>query len=353
MDSSDALVVRLNAELFPISVTERRLLQYYGVRPVEIEAATPEAIIPHVREAHAVCVVSAMLPAEVIDSLDQCRLISRLGNGTDKIDVSRATQRGIVVSNVPDFCTDEMADYVMAMVLSFSREIARMARHMRAGTFRQARAESLDLRGLSTRTLGLVGWGTSAHAVTRRALPFGMTVIATRRDLSRASPEADELGVDIVGLDELLERADYVSLHLPLTTQTRGLLNRERLARMKRGAYFINASRGEIVDEDALAELLHAGYLGGAGIDTYGVIDIFGETEEVPTHPLVTADNVIATPHVSALSVESSRAVAAGSVHNLVSVLGGCMPRSDHIVNRSVVPRFPLEPHDPNLFEED
>ncbi len=142
-EHSHARVVRLNAELFPISETERRLLERYGVRPVEVEAASPEAIIPHVRDAHAVCVVSAMLPAAVIDSLEECRLISRLGNGTDKIDVARATERGIVVSNVPDFCTDEMADYVMAMVLSFSREIPRMARHMLAGTFRQARAESL------------------------------------------------------------------------------------------------------------------------------------------------------------------------------------------------------------------
>ena len=347
---SGARVVRLNAEMFPVAATERRLLERHGVTPVEVEAARPEAIIPHVQAADAVCVISASLPRSVIDSLDQCRLISRLGNGTDKIDVARATERGIVVANVPDFCTAEMADHVLALILSFAREIPRMARHMRAGTFGRARAESLALRGLSSRTLGLIGWGASAIAVTRRALPFGMKVIATRRDLSRPSPEADALGVDMVGLDELLERADFVSLHLPLTPQTRGLLGRERLARMQRGAYLINAARGEIVDEDALAELLHNGHLGGAGIDTFGVIEIFGETESVPTHPLVTADNVIATPHVSALSVGSTRAVAVGSVGNLVSVLHGHLPHPDHIVNRDVVPRFPLKPHDPTLF---
>ena len=128
------------------------------------------------------------------------------------------------------------------------------------------------------------------------------------------------------------------------------VLSRERLARLQRGAYLINAARGEIVDEDALAELLHSGHLGGAGIDTFGVIEIFGETEAVPTHPLVTADNVIATPHVSALSVDSTRAVAVGSVGNLVSVLHGHLPHPDHIVNREVVPRYPLKAHDPSLF---
>ncbi len=350
---SESRVVRLNAEMFPVAETERRLFDRYGLKPVEIEVAQVQQIIPHVRDAHAVCVISASLPTAVIDSLAECRLISRLGNGTDKIDVARATERGIVVSNVPDFCTDEMADYVMAMVLYFSREISRMARHMRAGAFGRARAESLALRRLSSRTLGLIGWGASAMAVTRRALPFGMKVIATRRDLGKPSPEAEKLGVEIVGLDELLERADFVSLHLPLTDQSRGLLSSDRLGRMKRGAYLINAARGEIVDEDALAELLHGGHLAGAGVDTFGVIEIFGERSAVPTHPLVIADNVIATPHVSALSVDSTRAVAVGSVGNLVSVLHGHLPHPDHIVNPEVVPRFPLKPHDPTLFDEE
>lgn len=349
-DLSSAPVVRLNAEMFPISATERDLWQRYNITPVEIEAASPEDIIPHVRSAHAVCVISASLPRSVIDALDQCRLISRLGNGTDKIDVARATERGIVVSNVPDFCVDEMADHVMAMVLSFARQIPRMARHMRAGTFSAARAESFKLQRLSRLTLGLVGWGASAIAVARRAAPFGLKVMATRRDLSRPSTMADELGVDIVSLDDLLARSDFVSLHLPLNTETRGLLTRSRLASMRQGAFFINASRGEIVDEGALADMLHSGHLGGAGLDTFGVVEIFGETETVPTHPLVTADNVIATPHVSALSQDSTRDVAIGSAGNLICVLHGHMPPPRHIVNPTVVPRFSLRPHDPELF---
>lgn len=353
VDLSGARVVRLNAQMFPLSETERQLLERYGVAPVEIEAARPEQIIPHVRDALAVCVVSAKLPTLVVDSLEKCVLISRIGNGTDRIDVARATERGIVVSNVPDFSTQEMADHVMGMILVLARQIPRMQRHMKAGRFAKARAESLQLRRLSSHTLGLIGWGASAIAVTRRALPCGLKVIATRRDLTKRSPEAEELGVDMVDLDELLERSDFVSLHLPLSAGTRGLLGRERLAQMKRGAYLINASRGAIVDEDALAELLHSGYLGGAGLDTFGVIEIFGESESAPTHPLVTADNVIATPHVSALSVDSSRAAAVVSVQNLISVLSGHLPHPDQIVNTGVVPRSPLKPHDPALLEDE
>lgn len=350
-DLSDAFIVRLNAQMFPVTEAERRLFDHYGVKPVEIEAAHPNQIIPQVRDADAVCVVSAKLPAEVIDALKDCRLISRLGNGTDRIDVARATERGIIVSNVPDFSTDEMADHVMGMILMLGRQIPRMTEHMKAGAFAQARTESLRLRRLSSLTLGLVGWGDSAIATTRRAQACGMKVIATRRDLKKPSPEAEELGVQMIGLEDLLERSDFVSLHLPLSASTRGLLSRERLNRMKRGAFLINASRGNIVDEEALAELLHSGYLGGAGLDTFGVIEIFGETESAPTHPLITAENVIATPHVSGLSIEASTNVSVGSVENLVCVLSGHLPHPDHIVNRDVVPRVPLEPFDPSLLE--
>ncbi|MEE2658870.1 MAG: C-terminal binding protein [Candidatus Latescibacterota bacterium] len=347
----DPVVVRLNAEMFPISEPERKLLDRFGLRPIEVEEARPERIIPHVRSADAVCVVSTQLSAPIIDSMERCQLISRLGNGTDKIDVTRATERGIIVSNVPDFSTHEMAEHVMAVILSLAREIPRMQRYMRAGAFAQARFESFALRRLTTRTLGLIGWGDSAKAVARCAQPFGLEVIATRRNLRQSSPEAEDLGVEMMELESLLTRADYVSLHLPLNEETRGLLNRSRLEMMKSGAVLVNASRGEIVDEDALADLLRSGQIRGAGVDTYGVIDIFAETELVPTHSLVTAENVIATPHVSGLSVEANLDVAVGSVQSLASVTRGHLPHPKQIVNPEVTPIVPLKAHDPKLFE--
>ena len=347
-------MVRLNAELFPMSETERGLLQRHGVRPVEVEAAEPEQILPHVRTAHAVCVVSAKLPAAVIDGLERCVLISRIGNGTDRIDVARATERGILVSNVPDFSTEEMADHVMAMILSLGRRIPRMARHMRAGAYRKARAESLALRRLSNLTLGLIGWGASAIAVTRRARPCGLTVIATRRDMDRPSPEAEELGVDMVDLDELLQRSDFVSLHLPLTGQTRRLLDRERLERMKPGAFLINASRGDI------------GRRGRPGRAAARRAARRRRPRHVRHHRDLRRDRGGPDPPAGDRRQRHRHAPRVGPVRGLDAGRGppaasrtwpacsaATCPRPDHVVNPEVVPRVPLKPHDPALLEDE
>jgi D-3-phosphoglycerate dehydrogenase len=350
MNLKDAHFVRLNSELMPIKPLEASLYERYEIQVRAVEAAQPQEIIPHVCECEALAVVSAALPEPVIESLSNCRLISRLGNGTDKIDVAAATRRGIIVSNVPTFCNSEMADNVMAFLLALNRRIPRMNRHMLAGHYMKARVEGLALTRLSEMTLGLIGFGASAKAVVERAKPFGLKVLATRKNMSASRKEADALGVEIVDLDNLLARSAYVSLHLPLDSDSRHLLDRRTLEKMKPGACLINTSRGAIVDEDALAELLAQGHLGGAGLDTFEVIDIFGEKESPPDHPLTRLDNVILTPHVSGLSVQASREVSATGIQNLVSVLSGNMPHPHNIVNTGVVPRFPLREHDPDLF---
>ena len=353
VDVKEARIVRLNSELFPVSEAERQMYDRYGLSPVEVEAADPEKIIPHVEGADAVCVVSASLPTKVIDSLTNCGLISRLGNGTDKIDVARATERGILVSNVPYFCVDEMADHAMAMLLSLSRNIPRMSDYLRDGRFRQARAESQMLRRLSGQVLGLIGFGASAKAMARRARPFGLQLLATRRDMTGSHAEAAELDVEVVGLHELLEKSDYVSLHLPLNDATRHLLDLENLLRMKRGSFLINTSRGAIVDEEALTELLDNRHLAGAGLDTFDIFDCFGETEVAPDHPLLKGDTVLATPHVSGLSKDAMADIGITSARNLISVLNGRLPLSENIVNLDVLAGCKLLPHDPSLFEDD
>ena len=343
--------MRLNAEIMPVTDTERTLCARYGLSAVEVEAAVPDDIIPHVEDCDAVFVVSAELPPSVIDSLSKCRIISRLGNGPDKIDVQRATEKGIVVSNVPYFCVDEMADHVMAMILSLSRQIPWMSRYMHEGAYRRARTEALQLPRLASQTLGIVGFGASGKAVARRARSFGMTVIATRRAMTGPHPEAEELGVDMVELTQLVERSDFLSLQLPLTCETHHLFNRGMLCRMKRGSFLINTSRGALVDEDALADLLEEGHLAGAGLDTFENIEIFNAEEAPPAHRIAELDNVILTPHVSGLSVHSSEEVSITGVENVAAVMSGHLPYPDNIVNRGVVPRSPLADHDPSLFE--
>jgi D-3-phosphoglycerate dehydrogenase len=339
-------VVRLNAQISAVDQFERRLYSDYGLNPVLVEANGVEELIPALEGCDGVLVVSTALPKAVINSLTKCRVISRLGIGTDKIDVEAARQAGILVTNVPGVFAEEMADHTMAFILALARKFPQMDRAMREGAWGRSRQLSLSNRRLSTSTLGLVGFGDSARDVACRARAFGMRILATRRRLDEPSSEAEALGVRLVDLDTLLREADYVSLHLPLNQDTYHLIGSAVLEKMKPGACLINTARGAIVDEAALVIALRSGHLGGAGLDTFEGIDPFSGNETPPNHPLLGFENVILTPHVSALSVEGSQAVTLGGLENLAAVLSGRWPKAGHVVNTGVEPRSPLEEYD-------
>ena len=343
-------VVRLNARLFPAGAYERAQWARFGIEPVEVEANAPGEIIAHVAECDALFAVSVSLPVQVIDSLARCRVISRLGTGTDKIAVARAAERGIVVTNVPYFCVEEQADHAMAMLLGLARKLPQGQADMRIGAYRHAQEAVRSNRRLEGRTLGLVGFGNSAKHMARRARGFGLRVIATRRRMGAEEAEAAALGVEMVDLETVLRRSDYLSLHLPLVKGTYHLIDEAALALMKPDAFLINTSRGALVDEDALYRALVAGRLAGAGIDTFEKIDVFAEVESVPDLPLLGLPNVIATPHVAAGSVEAGQDVSRGGVENLATILAGYWPIGENIVNAGVVPRVALRPYDAGLL---
>ena len=347
----DFRVVRLNATLFPPSAYEISLYRQYQLSPVQVEANTPDDIIPWVADCDALFAISVALPAAVVEKLERCRVISRLGTGTDKIAVDRATERGILVTNVPYFCAEEQADHTLALLLSLARQIPVMAKAMAAGEFGKARRLSRVNQRLDGRTIGLVGFGNSARQVARRAQGFGLRVMATRRNWTTPDPAAQALGVELTDLDTVLRKADYVSLHLPLTPQTYHLIDDRALRLMKPGALLINTSRGALVDEAALVLALREGRLGGAGLDTFETIDVFTPNEAPPVHPMLGLDNVILTPHVAAGSVQSGQAVSRGGIENVVAILSGQWPLPENIVNRGVLPRFALHDHDATLFE--
>ena len=342
MDYSSFQVVRLNAEMFPITPFEQEKYDEHGITPVAVEAGSDEELISAVRDADGVMVVSQSLPRDVIDTMRNCRVICRLGAGTDKIDVEAATRCGIVVANVPDFCFEEQADHAFALLLTAARKLNEMRACMLDGRYDEGREQSRPLRRLPGRTLGLVGFGGSAKAMARRAAGFGLRVLATRRNNSADDPEVGALNVEIVSLDELLAESDFVSLHLPLNEHTRHLIDREAISKMKAGSILINTARGAIVDEDALADALEAGHLAAAGLDTFAVVDVHDPQPSPPSHRLFAMENVAVTPHVAAFSVDSSRAVGYGSVQNLVDVLSGRWPQADRVVNPAVTPRMEL-----------
>jgi D-3-phosphoglycerate dehydrogenase len=342
MDLRSCKVLRLNAHTFPITEFEQQKYDEHGITPVPIEAGSRDELMRSVKDADAVMVVSQSLPAEVIETMQRCRVICRLGTGTDKIDVAAATASGIVVANVPDFCVEEQADHAFALLLAVARQLNPMRDRMLAGQYHDARQQCRALRRLSGCTLGLVGFGRSAKAMARRGSGFGMRVVANRRNQSMVDPDSRALDVEMVSLEDLLAVSDFVSLHLPLNDQTRKMFDKRVLLKMKPGSVLINTARGAIVDEQALFEVLKTQHLAGAGLDTFEAINVHDSDPRPPEHPLLQLENVVFSPHVAAFSIDSSRDVGFSSVANLVAVLSARWPSADRVVNAGVQPRYPL-----------
>ena len=261
---------------------------------------TGEALAEALEEVDAVIVRSeTRISAEVIPGGGRLRVIGRAGVGVDNIDVDAATARGVAVMNAPAGNTIAAAELTLALLLAAVRRVADADRSMREGRWDRGRFKGVELYG---KTLGLVGAGRIGSTVAERARAFGMSVIAFDPYLT---PErAQALGMEPVDLAALLERADVVTLHVPLTDSTRGLIGAQQLARMKKGAIIVNAARGGVVDEAALAAALESGHLGAAALDVF-------EEEPLPAdHPLRSAPRLVLTPHLGASTAEAQHNVA-------------------------------------------
>lgn len=338
-------VVRLTARIFQMRDYERRRLAEHGFAVVECDDEDPEAIARAVADADVVATIGTPMPRRVVDALGagKARAIARFGTGTDKIDVTRASELGIVVCNTPYFCVEEMADHVMAMVLHFNRQLGPAHRAMQDGDLARARRFIARSNRMSHCTLGLIGFGRSAVHTARRALGFGMRVLATRSRPDAPSDEAAALGVTMTDLETVLRESDYVSLHVPLTKRTENMIDAAALAKMKPEAVLINTSRGKLVDEAALHQALVEGRIAGAGIDTWGAIDIFVDRIEPPLTPLAALDNVILSPHSAGHSQQAGLDMMDAGVANLVALRAGLLPAQETIVNPEARPRFPFQ----------
>ena len=331
--------VRLNANTYPVEPHEAQALALAGADLSCVEGQGADEIVAAARHCDALLVVSSYVPAAVIEQLTRCRTIARLGAGTDRIDIEAATRRGIVVSNVPDFCLGEQADHTMALLLSFARRLPFMQQAMRAGQW--TARQHPGVHRIAGETLGLIGFGASAQAVARRAAGFGLQLQAWTRTPDNYRNVAQQLGVRLASLQEVLSSSHFISIHLPLTAQTRGLLGAAELGSMRPDAVLVNTSRGAIIDEAALVRCLQQQTIAGAGLDVFASIDVFGAPGTPPSHPLLELDNVIATPHCAGSSVESTRESKLRGAQHAAQVLQGRWP--DHVVNPLVVPRTTLQ----------
>ena len=331
------VVLRLNARTNPVWQQERELLEAVAARIVEIEGESDEEILRCARECDALMVVGAYVRAAVIEAMTRCKIISRMGTGTDKIDIPAATARGILVTNIPDFCTEEVADHTMALLLSAARRLDDFQRLARAG--RPGTSAKFVLHRLSMCTLGIVGLGRIGKAFARRARAFGMKILVTDPYITDEEVQAE--GATRRSLDELLPQVDFLCLLCPLTPETRGMLSMREMRRMKRGAVLINTSRGGLTDEDDLAQVLNEGTLGYAGLDVYGCVNVFSPDGFPTDHPLFQCENVTMTPHVAAFSAEAMEDHRLRGTQPVVDVLSGRWPKN--VVNRDVKPWFPID----------
>jgi D-3-phosphoglycerate dehydrogenase len=293
-----------------------------------LQTTDAQTIIRGAQGADVLLVHAATITRDIISSLPKCRAIIRSGVGVDNVDIQAATERGIYVVNMPDYAVEEMSVHTLAMLLALVRRLPAMHQMVRSSRYGVAKVIGPIAR-LSGLTLGLVGFGRIARAVVSRATGFGLHMLAY--DPFVASGEMTSAGVEPVDLEELLKRADIVSLHCPLTPETRHLIGHRALARMKSTAYLINTARGPLVDTDALVTALNEGRIAGAGLDVH-------EYEPLPlppNHPLQRMTNVIMTPHGAYYSVEALADMLRRVTNEALRVLRGSPPQ--YLINRELL----------------
>jgi len=328
------LVVHADARPDSELLEERSGLGGLDCDLVATAAADEDGLIANLREADVVIVAAAQITRRVLESLPRCRAVVRYGIGLDNVDVAAATDRGIVVAHVLDFCTEEVSNHALALMLALARRLLPIHRDAAAGLWRQPQAWTLA--PIHGETLGLVGFGNIGRSVAGKARAFGMRLLAY--DPYGDAKAAEELGVRLVPLGELLAESDYVSLHAPLTPQTRHLIGAAELAAMKPTAVLINTARGPVVDEAALVEALTSGRIAGAGLD------VFEEEPLAADNPLCRLENVVLTPHVASVSPEAMRLLREEVGRAAADVLRGRWPK--YVANPVVRPRVPLEARD-------
>ncbi len=295
------------------------------------ECETAEDVTEATRDADGVLNRAAPVTAAVIEQMARCKVIARYGIGVDNVDVEAATRKGIVVANVPGYCVEEVSDQALALMLSAWRKVVSHDKAVRKGAWDISfRDPVYRLKG---RTLGLLGLGAIARRLVEKVAGFGFRIIA--HDPYVSAEVADKLGVELVDLDTLFRESDLLSLHAPATSETRHIVNKERLGQMKETAVLVNTSRGPLIDETALAEALKAKRIAAAALDVY-------EQEPPDTNSeLFQLDNVIVTDHAAWYSEDSLAELQRRTAAAVCAVLSGKRPESP--VNAEVLERLGIQ----------
>jgi len=315
----------LITEAMPLIEEERKILSKHAdVRLAK--SLNEDELAEEVKDVDVIMVVYAKITEKIINSAAKLRGIVRYGIGVDNIDLKATSKRRIPVANVPDYCIGTVADHAFALILALNRKLLLADRILRSGEYGLWTSPSPKLMGvdLEGKVLGLVGVGKIGSAVAARAKGFGMKVVAFDPYIPKEI--AEKIGVELVDLETLLKNADFISIHAPLTPETRGIIGEKELRMMKRTAYIINTARGPIIQEKALYKALKNGWIAGAGLDVY--------EKEPPDldNPLFKLENVILTPHIAYYTKEAIWRLEMSAVEEAIRILQGKMPKN--LVNK-------------------
>lgn len=275
-----------------------------------------EEIAERAGDADAVLTNKTVLNREAMRRMPNVRYIGVLATGCNVVNLQAAAKRGIVVTNVPDYCSDSVAEHVFALIFDLARNVGWHAQSVRRGRWCRCPDFSFSLAPiveLAGRTMGLVGFGATGRAVARRAAAFDMRLLVH----TRTPPAGTSPGVVFTDLDRVLRESDMVSLHVPLTPETERLIGERQLAGMKSDAWLINTSRGGVIDESALADALARGGIAGAALD------VLSEEPPPPDHPLLRAPRCRITPHHAWASLAARRRLIREAADNLAAFLAG------------------------------
>lgn len=316
--------------VWPDLSIEERILGEAGLEIIAAPNGEEDTLALLAEGCFGILTCWAKTTRRVIESAQpNLQVIVRYGVGLDNIDVAYATSQGIPVANVPDYCYVDVAEHAMALLLSLSHKVTAFDRDVRSDTWNIQ--SQVPLNRLTGRRLGLIGFGQIARQVVPRARAFGLEVVAYSRSLTDEG--AAEVGAKRVSMDELVEKSDLISIHCPLTDETKNLINTDTLGRMKPSAFLINTSRGEVIDEEALADALEKGEIAGAALDV--------RSQEPPNSPdrLIHMPNVIHTPHAAFCSTESLQELPTKAAQEAVRVKRGedlvHLVNPNHIENRT------------------
>jgi len=300
---------------------EKAVSSLVGAELILAQVREEEDLIRACKEADGLINQYALLTRKVLEGLPKCKVISRYGVGVDSVDLKAATDLGIIVANVPDYCMDEVSNQTIAMILTLIRKTAFFDRKVKSNQWDFHLG--IPIYRIQGKTLGLIGSGRIGLEVAKKISAFGVRVIAFDPYLQKG-PE----GIQLMDFDTVLRESDFISIHCPLNESTRHLMGEQAFKKMAKKPILINTSRGPIVDEKALAQALAEGRVSGAGLD------VLEKEPPDPENPLLKMENVILSPHVGFYSVESISELKRRTAENVSAVLTGKWPRS--VVNQEV-----------------